>query len=157
MVCQITMEVNGCRLIVSSGAYKAVVECLIKLLSEDTGTMEDNGPIFLACDIILNLLLKKEHIRVPLDGSCFIRLLGAMSSWADDAVDWSCIMMASSICSLILDSTSETILQSNPHFNNDNFIGLCRLMKRSLSTFGKHTESEADLHQIVKIRKEELK
>ncbi|XP_076932512.1 uncharacterized protein LOC143598081 [Bidens hawaiensis] len=149
LVCQITMEVNGCQLIVSSGAYKAVVECLIKLLSEDTGTMEDNGPIFLACDTILNLLLKKEQIRVPLDDSCFIRLLGAMSSWADDAVDWSCTMMASSICSLILDSTSETGLQSNPHFNNDNLIGLCRLMKRSLATFGKHTESEADLHQIV--------
>ncbi|XP_076957663.1 uncharacterized protein LOC143633198 [Bidens hawaiensis] len=148
MVCQITMEVNGCRLIVSSGAYKAVVECLIKMLSEDTGTMEDSGPIFLACDTILNLLLKKEQIQVPLDDSCFIRLLGAMSSWADDAVDWSCTMMASSICSLILDSTSETVLQSDPHFSN-NFIGLCRLMKRSLATFGKHAESEADLHQIV--------
>ncbi|XP_076900169.1 uncharacterized protein LOC143554254 [Bidens hawaiensis] len=65
MVCQITMEVNGCQLIISSGVYKAVVECLIKLLLEDTGTMEDNGPIFLACDTILNLLLKKEQIRVP--------------------------------------------------------------------------------------------
>ncbi|KAM0053708.1 putative neurochondrin [Helianthus debilis subsp. tardiflorus] len=149
MLCQITMEVNGCQLIVSSGAYKAVVECLIKLLSEDTGTMEDNGPIFLACDTILNLLLKRDQIRVHLDDSYLIRLLGVMSSWAEDAVDWSCTMMASSICALILDSTSETVLQSNPHFNRDNLISLCQLIRRSLTTFGKYTESEADLHQIV--------
>ncbi|MFS7909310.1 hypothetical protein Hanom_Chr01g00093091 [Helianthus anomalus] len=72
-----------------------------------------------------------------------------MSSWAEDAVDWSCTMMASSICALILDSTSETILQSNPLFSRDNLISLCQLIRRSLTAFGKYTESEADLHEIV--------
>ncbi|KAI3811663.1 hypothetical protein L1987_21390 [Smallanthus sonchifolius] len=119
MLCQITMEVDGCQLIGSSGAYKALL----------SGYNEDNGSIFLACDKILNLLLKKEQIQV--------RLLSAMSSWAEDAVEWSCIMMASSICTLILDSTSETLLQSNPHLNRNNFSSLCQLMKRSLATFGK--------------------
>ncbi|KAI7747237.1 hypothetical protein M8C21_002029 [Ambrosia artemisiifolia] len=123
MLCQITMEVDGCQLVVSSGAYKAVVECLIKLLSENTGTLDDNGLIFLACDTILNLLLKRDQVRVHLDDSYFIRLLGVISSWA--------------------------VLQSNPHFSRDNLISLCQLMRRSLATYGKYTESEADLHQIV--------
>ncbi|GJZ89147.1 neurochondrin isoform X1 [Tanacetum coccineum] len=149
MLCQITMEIDGCRLIVSSGAYKAVVECLTKLLSEDTGTVEENGPIFLACDTILNLLLKREQIQLHLDDSHFIRLLGVLSSWAENAVDWSNTLMASSICSLILDSTSEAVLQSNPHFNRKNLNSLCQLMKRSMATYGKEPESEADLLQIV--------
>ncbi|KAI3683971.1 hypothetical protein L1987_84488 [Smallanthus sonchifolius] len=149
MLCQITMEVDGCQLIVTSGAYKAVVECLIKLLLEDTGTSEDNGPIFLACDTVLNLLLKREQIQCHVDDSYFIRLLGVLSSWAEGAVDWSCTMMASSICALILDFTSEMVLQCNPHFNRNSFISLCQLMRRSLATYGKYTESEADFHQIV--------
>ncbi|KAL8263433.1 hypothetical protein R6Q59_024782 [Mikania micrantha] len=149
MLCQITMEVDGCQLIVSSGTYKAVVECLIKLLLEDTGTLEDNGPIFLACDTILNLLLKTKQIRGHLDDAYFIRLMGVMSSWAENAFDWSCTMMASSICALILDSTSEIMLRRNPHFNHDNLISLCQLMRRSLATDGKFADSEADLHQIV--------
>ncbi|CAI9279306.1 unnamed protein product [Lactuca saligna] len=32
MLCQITMEIDGCRLIVSSRAYKVVVECLIRVV-----------------------------------------------------------------------------------------------------------------------------
>ncbi|KAJ9559378.1 hypothetical protein OSB04_013992 [Centaurea solstitialis] len=133
MLCQITMEIDGCRLITSSGAYKAVVECLIKLLLEDGGTVEDNGPIFLACDTILNLLLKREQIGLQLDDSYFIKLLGVLSSWAEDAVDCSSTMMASSICALILDSTSEAVLQSHPHFNRNNLISLSRLMRRSMA------------------------
>ncbi|CAH1435719.1 unnamed protein product [Lactuca virosa] len=88
MLCQITMEIDGCRLIASSGAYKAVVECLIRLVEEDGGTVEQNGPIFLACDTILNLLLKREEIGVHMDDSYFIKLLGVLSSWAEDDVDW---------------------------------------------------------------------
>ncbi|KAJ9559393.1 hypothetical protein OSB04_014007 [Centaurea solstitialis] len=148
MLCQITMETDGCRLIASSGAYKAVIECLIKLLLEDGGTVEDNGPIFLACDTILNLLLKREEIGLQLDDSYFIKLLGVLSSWAEDAVDCSSTMMASSICTLILDSTSEAVLQSHPHFNSNNLISLSRLMRRSMAaSYSKDTE--ADLLQIV--------
>ncbi|XP_071720906.1 uncharacterized protein [Rutidosis leptorrhynchoides] len=146
MLCQITMEIDGCRLIVSSGAYKSVVECLIKLLSEDTGTVEDNCPIFLACDTILNILLKRGQIQLHIDDSYFLMLLGALSSWAEDAVDdVSSTMMASSICALILDCTSEAVLLCNPHFNRDTLISLSRLMRRSMSTF----DQDADLLQIV--------
>nr|XP_043611349.1 neurochondrin [Erigeron canadensis] len=149
MLCQITMEIDGCRLIVSSGVYKAVVECLIKLLSEDTGSIEENGPIFLACDTILNLLLKSDQIQLHLDDTCFIKLLGVLSSWAEDAPDWSTTMMASSICALILDSTCEAVLLGRPLFNHNNLISLSQLMRRSMASHGKHSESEADLLQIV--------
>ncbi|XP_024983584.1 neurochondrin isoform X2 [Cynara cardunculus var. scolymus] len=145
MLCQITMEIDGCRLIASSGAYKAVVACLIKLLSEDAGTVEENGPIFLACDTILNLLLK---IRLQLDDSYFIRLLGVLPSWAENAVDCSNTMMASSICALILDLTSEAALQCHPQFHRKNLISLSQLMRRSMAaSYSKDTE--ADLLQIV--------
>ncbi|XP_071712858.1 uncharacterized protein [Rutidosis leptorrhynchoides] len=149
VLCQITMEIDGCRLLVSSGAYKAVVECLIKLLSEHTGSVEDNGPIFLACDTMLNILLKRGQIQLHLDNSYFLMLLGVLSSWAEDAVNISSTMMASSICALILEYTSEVVLLCNSHFNRDNLISLSHLMIRSMSTFGKDAESEADLLQIV--------
>ncbi|KAL7618954.1 hypothetical protein Lser_V15G02633 [Lactuca serriola] len=115
MLCQITMEIDGCRLIAFSGAYKAVVECLIRLAEDDGGTVEENGPIFLACDTILKSSFKEE-IGVHIDDSYFIKLFGVLSSWAEDDVDWSSTMMAASICSLILDSTSETVLECHPHF-----------------------------------------
>ncbi|KAI3737947.1 hypothetical protein L2E82_27964 [Cichorium intybus] len=149
MLCQITMEIDGCRVVASSGAYKAVVECLIRLLSEDGGTVEENGPIFLACDTILNILLKRKETRVDLDDSYFIRLLGALSSWAEDAVDCSSTMMAASICALILDSTSEAVLESHPLFNPSNLTSLCHLIRKSMTTYGKDSEPEADLLQIV--------
>ncbi|KAL4560235.1 hypothetical protein LXL04_032385 [Taraxacum kok-saghyz] len=149
MLCQITMEVDGCGFVASSGCYKAVVECLIRLLSEDGGTIEENGPIFLACDTILNILLKREQIQVQLDDSCFIKLLGALSSWAEDAVDRSSTMMAASICTLILDLTSEAFLQSHPHFNPNNLKSVCHLIKRSMTAYSKDSEAEADLAQIV--------
>ncbi|XP_023761482.1 uncharacterized protein LOC111909929 [Lactuca sativa] len=149
MLCQITMEIDGCRLIASSGAYKAVVECLIRLVEEDGGTVEENGPIFLACDTILNLLLKREEIGVHMDDSYFIRLLGVLSSWAEDAVDLSSTMMAASICSLILDSTSEAVLECHPHFTRNNLTSVCHLIRKSMTSYGKDSEAEADLVQIV--------
>lgn len=35
-----------------------VVECLIKLIGPDGRRIHDNGSIFLACDTVVNLLLK---------------------------------------------------------------------------------------------------
>ncbi|KAD2393075.1 hypothetical protein E3N88_40052 [Mikania micrantha] len=96
MLCQITMEADGCQLIVSSETYKAT-----------------------------------KQIRGHLDDAYFIRLMGVMSSWA------------------VINSTSGIMLRHNPHFNHDNLISLCQLMRRSLATDGKYADSEADLHQIV--------
>lgn len=35
-----------------------VVECLVKLIESDGQNGEDNGSIFLACDTVMNILLK---------------------------------------------------------------------------------------------------
>ncbi|CAK9143344.1 unnamed protein product [Ilex paraguariensis] len=82
MLCQLTMEVDGCKSLASSGAYKAVVGCLIKLIGPSCCNDEDNVSIFLACDTILSFLLKREQIRFPLDDASFVKLLAALSHWA---------------------------------------------------------------------------
>lgn len=53
---------------------------------------------------------------------------------AEDALDQFVIMMASSICSVILDSTSEESLLCHPDFSTEDLIALSKLMKRSLET-----------------------
>lgn len=85
-----------------------VVGCLIALIEQNNYTSKDNGSIFLACDTVLNLLLKvvpaqqhliwwisyvcmmlltmlpsqREQIKFPSDDPSFIRLLVALSHWA---------------------------------------------------------------------------
>ncbi|CAL5358897.1 unnamed protein product [Camellia sinensis] len=154
MLCQITMEVYGCKVLASSGAYKAVVECLIKLIGPDGRTNDDNGSIFLACDTIMNLLLKRDQIRVQLDDAYFVRLLRALAYWTGDTDDLSVIMMASSICTLIFDSTSEEALLQHQSFDRSDLISLSQLIVRSLAICGQEmmsddAKAEADLHQIV--------
>ncbi|KAL7187310.1 hypothetical protein ACSBR1_037385 [Camellia fascicularis] len=154
MLCQITMEVYGCKVLASSGAYKAVVECLIKLIGPDGRTNDENGSIFLACDTIMNLLLKRDQIRVQLDDAYFVRLLRALAYWTGDTDDLSVIMMASSICTLIFDSTSEEALLQHPSFDRSDLISLSQLIVRSLAICGQEmmsddAKAEADLHQIV--------
>ncbi|KAK2973342.1 hypothetical protein RJ640_015097, partial [Escallonia rubra] len=132
MLCQTTMGIDGCKVLAFSGAYKAVVDCLIRLISPSS-TIQDDGSISLACDTIMNFLLKREHIRVPLDDSTFVRLLVGLSSWAEESGDPSIIMMASSICALIFDSTSEEALLHHPDFDNRKLISLYQVMRRSLA------------------------
>ncbi|PSS01101.1 Neurochondrin like [Actinidia chinensis var. chinensis] len=154
MLCQITMEVYGCEIVASTGAYKAVVACLITSIGPDGCMVDDNGSIFLACDTVVNLLLKREEIQVPLDDAYFVRLLGALTYWTGNTDDLSVIMMASTICALIFDSTSEEALLQHPNFDHSNLIHLSRLIARSLATCGKEmmsneAKAEVDLHQIV--------
>ncbi|KAG5562896.1 hypothetical protein RHGRI_005585 [Rhododendron griersonianum] len=137
MLCQTTMEDYGCKVLVSSGAYKAVVECLIKLVGPDGSLIHDNGSIFLACDTVVNLLLKRDQIQVPLDDACFVRLLGALAYWTGDTDDLSAIMMASTICALIFDSTSEEALLQHPSFDKRLLNSLSQLIARSLAISGK--------------------
>ncbi|XP_058203344.1 uncharacterized protein LOC131317754 isoform X1 [Rhododendron vialii] len=153
MLCQTTMEDYGCKVLVSSGAYKAVVECLIKLVGPDGSLIHDNGSIFLACDTVVNLLLKRDQIQVPLDEACFVHLLGALAYWTGDTDDLSAIMMASTICALIFDSTSEEALLQHPSFDERLLNSLSQLIARSLAISGKEildeAKAEVDLHQIV--------
>lgn len=154
MLCQITMENDGCKLFTSTGAFGAVVGLVISLIDSSDSSTENSSTIFLACDTILNLLLKRAQVHFTLENPCPVKLLQALSRWTENTNDPSIIMMASSICSLILDSTSEEALLRYPEFNSDDLIALSKLMKRSLVTCGQdlmseEPNSEADLHEIV--------
>ena len=56
--------------------------------------------------------------------------------WPDGTNDSSTIMMASSICSLILDITSEEALLGHPEFGMSTYQKLCHLTVRSLASYG---------------------
>lgn len=151
MLCQITMRTDGCKLFASSGAFKAVIGYLVRLIVPSCSMVEDIGSVFLACDTILNFLMKREQITFSLEEVSFIKLMGALSHWTEDREDPAILMMASSICALILDSTSEERLLSYPEFSNGELVRLSQLMKKSLALCGKGmmSDEEADLCQIL--------
>ncbi|KAJ7958552.1 neurochondrin [Quillaja saponaria] len=153
MLCQITMKTEGCKALASSGGHKAVMDCLIKLIGPNGYTVEDNGCIFLACDTIMNLLLKSDTVQLMLDESAFIDLLKALANWTEKIGDTSSMMMASSICSLILDHTSEEALLNHPNFDNSILSRLSCLFARSLASSEQNISDPAsadnDLLEIV--------
>lgn len=154
MLYQITLKTGGCKVLASSGAFREVVGCLIALIDQKNYMSEDNGSIFLACNTILKLLLKWEQIKFPSDYPSVIRLLVALSHWAEDMDDASIIMMASSICSLILDLTSEEALINHPDFTSGNIGSLSKLIGRSFAMYGQDlisddAKAEVDLFQLI--------
>ncbi|XP_010437958.1 PREDICTED: neurochondrin homolog [Camelina sativa] len=148
-LCQITMNAEGCKLLASSRGYIAVVECLIKLIERCGESSDEDGSIFLACDTVMNILLKREEISLTPEISTFSRLLKALAYWADRTNDPPVVMMAASICSLIFDFTSEDALLKQPNFNGSSLDSLARLIARSLSSWGQDTSDTADLLEIV--------
>ncbi|KAJ4823705.1 hypothetical protein Tsubulata_051574, partial [Turnera subulata] len=133
MLCQITMKIEGCKALVTSGGYKAVVDCLVKLIGPSGNMLEESSRIFLACDTIMNLLLKKEQIRFVMEESTYVDLLKALLYWAVDSGDITVIMMASSLSALILDYTSEEALLNHPNFDSVSLGSLYRLIAKSLA------------------------
>ncbi|CAK7353824.1 unnamed protein product [Dovyalis caffra] len=142
MICQITMEIEGCEALICSGGYKAVTECLVKLIGPSGNMFGDNDCTFLACDTILNLLLKKEQVQFQMDESTFIDLLKALGYWAGDANDLSVIIMASSICALIFDYASEEALLNHPNFDSNTLHKLYKMIARSLASCKQVLSSE---------------
>nr|GMD40917.1 neurochondrin isoform X2 [Ipomoea batatas] len=116
--------------------YLQIVGCLINLINKKGYENEDDGSILLACDTILNVLLKREQIQFPLDDPIFVKLLEALPYWTEDSDDQQRIMMASSICSLILGATSEAALLNHPDFDIGKLSSLSKLIKRSLTLCG---------------------
>ncbi|XP_038701152.1 uncharacterized protein LOC119997978 isoform X1 [Tripterygium wilfordii] len=51
-LCQITMEIEGCKGLASLGGYKAVVECLIRLIWPPHHVVADYSCIFMACESV---------------------------------------------------------------------------------------------------------
>ncbi|WZZ01672.1 hypothetical protein YC2023_074000 [Brassica napus] len=128
---------EGCELLAASRGYVAVVECLVKLTQSDgQNGEEDSGSIFLACDTVLNILLKRKQIGFSPELSTFSSLRKALEYWADGSEDLWVVMMAASICSLICDFTSEEALLKQPSFNGSSLDSLARLIARSLSSSG---------------------
>lgn len=153
MMCQITMDIEGCEALISSGGYKAVAECLVKLIGPHGNMVVDDGCTFLACDTVLNLLLKKEQMQFRMDESTFIDLLKALGYWAGNANDLSVIIMASSICALIFDYTSEETLLNHPNLDNSSLHNLYKIIARSLASckqdMSDTVREETDLLEIV--------
>ncbi|KAK7821283.1 hypothetical protein CFP56_037896 [Quercus suber] len=151
MLCQITMKIEGCKALASSGGHKAVMECLIKLIGPNNYVVENGSCVFLACDTIVNLLLKVQA-RLSLDESTFVHLLKALAYWTEGTEDSSILMMASSICALIFGFTSEEAVLNHPSFDTSSLNSLSRLIARSLALYEQDMcddAKEADLHEIV--------
>ncbi|XP_068652344.1 uncharacterized protein [Aristolochia californica] len=146
MLCQTTMKAEGC--------HRAVVECLVGLISQNNQMVEDSSLIFLACDTIMNILLKREEIHAQFGGSEFFPLLPALAAWTEKSNDSSIVMMAASICSLIFELTSEETVINYLNFNWTLVHSLSQLIARSLVDCGKgevcdNFATDHDLHQIV--------
>nr|XP_017234081.1 PREDICTED: neurochondrin isoform X1 [Daucus carota subsp. sativus]XP_017234158.1 PREDICTED: neurochondrin isoform X2 [Daucus carota subsp. sativus]XP_017234233.1 PREDICTED: neurochondrin isoform X3 [Daucus carota subsp. sativus] len=152
MLCQITMEVDGCRVVAFSGAQKAIVSCLIKLISLNGDKAKDGSLIYLACDTLMNVLLKKVEVPISFDGADVVELLATLVYWSENSSHHSVVMMAATISSLILDFTSEDALRHHPGFDDGKLAGLCQLFKRSMTASSEgvlYEEAEADLYEIV--------
>ncbi|XP_061341028.1 uncharacterized protein LOC133287430 [Gastrolobium bilobum] len=149
MLCQITMKIEGCIALSSCGGLTAVLYCLSKLVGSDDYMVEDSGCIFLACDTIMNLLLKKDKVQLVLDESAFVDLLKALAYWSANTDDMSSMMMASSICALIFDYTSEEALLNHPDFNYSTLSSLYQLIARCLASSEQDTKADMDLYEIV--------
>nr|CAD1827788.1 unnamed protein product [Ananas comosus var. bracteatus] len=149
MLCQITMEVEGCKTLVSFGGHRSVVNCLIKMIEQDAMMVEDNGTIFLACDTILNFLSNRTGVQVQLEPH-FVNLLRTLALWAGTTNDPSIIMMASSICTLIFDLTSEESLLNRSDFDPRTLESLSQLIIRSLDQdIMDESRDHSDLRQII--------
>ncbi|CAL1374991.1 unnamed protein product [Linum trigynum] len=151
MLCQMTMEIQGCKTLISSRGHKAVVEFLVKLLCNPV--TEDMDRIFLACDTVMNLLLKQEEVHFQMEESSCIGLLNALAFWAEESDDPSVLMMAASICVLGLDFTSEAALLKHPNFDSRSLTRLCHLISRSFAFatqgMADAVRSETDLIEII--------
>ncbi|KAF7091732.1 hypothetical protein CFC21_094292 [Triticum aestivum] len=130
MLSQITTTADGCRTLVSFGGYKAVIDCLIKM-TEENGMMIDDGSMFLACDTIINIMSNRKNYPIQME-PCFIRLLQALITWAGTTDASSVIMTASSLCTMVMELTSEEFLLSFSGFDPKTLGSLSDLIVRSL-------------------------
>lgn len=149
MLCQITMESDGCKALVSFGGHRAIAECLVKLIRQNDPKVENSGAIFLACDTILNILLNGKELRAHQDGSHFVNLLQALAFWVGSSNDPSNVMMASSICALVFDFTSEDSLLKHDNLDYSSLESLSHIIARSLNQRTGDSEEHSDLHEII--------
>ncbi|WZZ56624.1 hypothetical protein YC2023_056731 [Brassica napus] len=102
-------------------------------------SIEDNGSIFLACDTIMNILLRMKQISFSLEWSTFSSLLKVLVYWTSGANDPSVVIMAASICSLIFDFTSE---------DRGSLGSLAQFIAKNVSSSDHATSDTIDLPEI---------
>jgi hypothetical protein len=144
------MKVEGCKSLAScGGGLKAALDCLVKLIGSKRYLMEDSSCVFLACDTIMNLLLNKDKVQLMLDESDFVDVLKALAYWSENTNDMSSMMMASSICSLIFDYTSEEALLNHPNFNHGTLSSLYQLIATCMASSEQDMDTDMDLSEII--------
>ncbi|CAL9110840.1 unnamed protein product [Musa textilis] len=151
MLCQSTMDIDGCKALASVGGHKMIVECLVNMIGRNGKMVNISDRVLLACDTILNLLLNRKELEVWIEGSQFVSLLHALIFWTENCKDPSVVMMASSICSLVFDLTSEESLLNQWNFDQSSFEKLAHLIVRSLNQgeISEDFKDQSDLHQII--------
>lgn len=152
LLCQITVEKEGCKLLISSGAHKIIVECLIKMIGSEGTMVESHGTMLLACETILNILLKIKELRMHVDQLQIVHLLCALALWTENSSDSTAIMMVACICALIFDLTSEEALLSLPSLDRGILERLSQVIAFSLTQAEEMSYDVGDhlhLQQIV--------
>eukprot|EP01018_Ginkgo_biloba_P002063 Gb_26598 [translate_table: standard] len=151
-LCQTTMDADGCNVLVSCGGHKQVVECLSRLLQDIS--QEISGIVLLACDTIMNILLKRDEMQPQLNAIDFIPVLPALAAWAGEQNSSMVLAMASSICTLVLDLTSEESLLKlmEPHPESLNIFSNLIIKTLELCQQGEslaQPPDEQDLYDIT--------
>ncbi|XP_078438235.1 neurochondrin family protein isoform X2 [Wolffia australiana] len=152
MLCQWTMDIDGCNALASFGGHQRVAEFLARTITHDRrkqDTGEDDGIVLLGCDTLMNILLNREKIRHHVDASHFALLLRPLVLWAECEADRSMMMMASSICSLVFDLTSEEALLDDGHIDSSLIQRLSLLFSSSLQVKVDDVNNLQDLGEIV--------
>ncbi|XP_049933380.1 uncharacterized protein LOC116253108 isoform X2 [Nymphaea colorata] len=155
MLCQTTTEVKVCKTLLISGAHKLVIKFLVDFIRQNNQLDVDKiGTLFFACETVINILVKVDDIQILVDVVDLVPLLQAFAALSGNKDgDSSIIMMASSICILVLGITSEDALT---RLGIDEFVydRVCQLILWSLEMCRqgkpwKLLESELDLGKVV--------
>lgn len=151
MLCQITVEIDGCKVLASFEGQESIIECIVKMIQNDGAMVEKYGTIYLACETILNFLLKTKEVGAQLKEYQIIRLLQALALWAENSHDSTTVMLASSICALLFDLTSQVALLNHSNFDSSTLESLSELIAGSFSQVevSYDVNEELDLHEII--------
>lgn len=152
VLCQTTMECKGCNALVSCGGHKQVLQYFSRLVEDIS--QETVSTILLTCDIIMNILLKRDEMRVKVRVVDFLPVLPVLTGWAAKGNDAMVIAMSSTICTLVLDLSSEGSLSQIPEFQTESLSKAAELIIQCLELCQQAEKSETpadeqDLYDIT--------
>ncbi|KAF7830325.1 neurochondrin isoform X1 [Senna tora] len=91
----------------------------------------------------------KDEVQIMLEESAIVNILKALVYWSENTGDTSSRIMASSICALMFDYSSEESLLNHPDFNHSTLSSLYQLIAGCLVLFGQDNKADMDLLEIV--------